>query len=113
MYCFQCKNHPERQTLTADFGNALPIVDASGAFVDLGPLTLAVLKQPAQAPISASLSQDQVIVLGQVAYDPPQPGAAASDEPSPWFRQTAAVRTSTTRPFRAPGRRWKPARCCC
>ncbi|BBH15555.1 hypothetical protein [Chromobacterium haemolyticum] len=91
VYSFQCKNHPDRQTLTADFGNALPIIDASGAFVDLGPLTMAVLKQPAHAPISGSLSQDQVIVLGQVAYDPPQPGAAPSDEPSEWFRQTAAI----------------------
>ena len=91
VYSFQCKNHSDRQTLTADFGNALPIIDASGAFVDLGPLALAVLKQPAHAPISGSLSQDQVIVLGQVAYDPPQPGAAASDEPSEWFRQTAAI----------------------
>lgn len=91
VYSFQCKNHPDRQTLTADFGNALPIIDASGAFVDLGPLTMAVLKQPAHAPISGTLAKDQVIVLGQVAYDPPQPGAAASDEPSEWFRQTAAI----------------------
>lgn len=91
VYSFQCKNHPDRQTLTADFGNALPIIDASGAFVDLGPLTMAVLKQPAHAPISGTLAKDQVIVLGQLAYDPPQPGAAASDEPSEWFRQTAAI----------------------
>ncbi|WP_337882894.1 hypothetical protein [Chromobacterium haemolyticum] len=91
VYSFQCKNHPDRQTLTADFGNALPIIDASGAFVDLGPLTMAVLKQPAHAPISGTLTKDQVIVLGQLAYDPPQPGAAPSDEPSEWFRQTAAI----------------------
>ncbi|WP_162788161.1 hypothetical protein [Chromobacterium haemolyticum] len=91
VYSFQCKNHPDRQTLTADFGNALPIIDASGAFVDLGPLTMAVLKQPAHAPISGTLAKDQVIVLGQLAYDPPQPGAAPSDEPSEWFRQTAAI----------------------
>lgn len=91
VYSFQCQNHPERQTLTADFGNALPIVDASGAFVDMGTLTLGVLKQPAHAPISGNLPKDQVIVLGQVAYDPPQPGAAASDEPSEWYRQTAAI----------------------
>ncbi|MCD4485281.1 hypothetical protein LQR31_12430 [Chromobacterium vaccinii] len=91
IYSFQCKNHPERNTLTADLGNALPIVDASGAFVDMGPLALGVLKTPVRAPISGNLDKDEVIVLGRVAYDPPSSDAAAGTDPSPWYRQTAAI----------------------
>jgi hypothetical protein len=69
VYSFQCKVHEDRNTVTADFGNCLPIKDASGAFDPntSPPLTLAVLK--VESPnLLATVAADEVAVLGDVNY---------------------------------------------
>jgi hypothetical protein len=79
VYSFQCKLHPERKVLTADFGNCLQIVSADSGFADIGTLTMAVLKTDTDAPV-ATVTADQVVVLGVVGYR--QPG---------WYAETAGV----------------------
>lgn len=78
---FQCLVDPERCTVTADFGNALKIEDASGTLVDEGELSLAVLKSP-QVDDGAKVGADAIEILGQVPY-------LQAD----WYSTTAGVQT--------------------
>lgn len=79
---FQCLVDPERSTVTADFGNALQIENASGApLVDMGELSLAVLKAP-RVDDGARVSGDEVEILGPIPYL--EPG---------WYPATAGVQT--------------------
>jgi hypothetical protein len=79
VYSFQCKVHEDRRVVSADFGNCLPIIDAQGGFVDVGPLAMAVLKTGTDTVLS-TVTADQVAVLGNVNYL--QAG---------WYAQTAGV----------------------
>ncbi|HLM46162.1 MAG TPA: hypothetical protein VK458_19995 [Myxococcaceae bacterium] len=76
---FQCQNHEEQQTLSADFGHCLQIEDADGGFVDLGTLSLGVLTSPVTTPLT-QVAPDEVALLGTVGYQ--QPG---------WYTQTGGV----------------------
>ena len=79
VFTFQAKVDAGRKVLTADFGNSLQIVNANGAFVDLGPLTMAVLKTPTDQVLT-TVSADQIELLGNVGYQQPD-----------WYKQTAGV----------------------
>jgi hypothetical protein len=69
VYSFQCKVHEDRRVVTADFGNCLPIRDASGAFDPntSPPLTLAVLKAESSSLLN-TVAADDVAVLGELNY---------------------------------------------
>jgi hypothetical protein len=79
VYCFQCKVDEQRKILTADFGNCLEIVNAGDALVDIGPLTMAVLKTDTSQPLD-NVSDDKVVILGQVNY-----------RQANWYGSTAGV----------------------
>ncbi len=79
VFTFQAKVDAGRKALTADFGNSLQIVNADGAFVDVGPLAMAVLKTRTDGVLT-SVAAGQVAVLGQVAYRQPN-----------WYQQTAGI----------------------
>ena len=78
---FQCLADPQRHTVTADFGNALEIEDASGVLADVGELSLAVLKG-SQVDDGAQVGADAIAILGQVPYLQPA-----------WYTTTAGVQT--------------------
>lgn len=63
----QARVDEDAGTVTADFGNALRVVDSAGAPVDIGPLAFGVLKDP-QAAQGAVVPADRVVVLGDVPY---------------------------------------------
>jgi hypothetical protein len=67
IYSFQCKVHEDRRTVTADFGNCLPIANPEGDLVDLGPLVMAVLKAESGV-LSSTVAADEVAILGPVNY---------------------------------------------
>jgi hypothetical protein len=79
VFTFQAKVDAGRKVLTADFGNSLETVNADGAFVDVGPLVMAVLKTQTDAVLT-SVTAEQVAVLGNVGYQQPN-----------WYKQTAGV----------------------
>lgn len=66
VYSFTCVVHAERRVVSADLGNALPIVAADGALQDIGQLALAI----AQRSISPGdrVGTDALAVLGNVPY---------------------------------------------
>lgn len=68
-------------SLTADFGNSFPIIDASGAPTNIGPVQLGVLLTNPQEHI-ASVDKNDFVLIGEVPY---------LDEA--WYTQTAAVQT--------------------
>jgi hypothetical protein len=68
-------------SLTADFGNTFPIVDASGTPTNLGQVQLGVLRTNPQARITTVESSD-IVLLGEVPY---------LDET--WYTRTAGVQT--------------------
>ncbi len=78
---FQCLVDPQRFTVTADFGNALEIVNASGVLVDVGELSLAVLKG-SQVDDGAQVGADAIEILGPIPYLQPT-----------WYPTTAGVQT--------------------
>jgi hypothetical protein len=79
VYTFQAKVLPDNKTLTVDLGNALPIVDASGALLPIGALQMAVLKTDPNA-LQTTVAADQVAILGTVDY-----------QETTWYDQTAGV----------------------
>jgi hypothetical protein len=79
VYFFQCKLHPERRLLSADFGNCLKIADADGRLEDCGALTMAVLRTDTDEVLS-TVEAEQVVLLGDVPYRQPD-----------WYAQTAGV----------------------
>lgn len=78
---FQCLVDPERHTVTADFGNALKIENASGVLADVGELSLAVLKG-SQVADGAQVGADAIEILGAVPYLQPD-----------WYPRTAGIET--------------------
>jgi hypothetical protein len=68
-------------SLTADFGNTFPIIDSSGAPVNLGQVQLGVLRTNPQVPITTVDSSD-IVLLGEVPY-----------LNETWYTQTAGVQT--------------------
>lgn len=68
-------------SLTADFGNSFPIVDASGAPTNIGQVQLGVLRTNPQAYI-ATVDASEFVLIGDVPY---------LDEA--WYTQTAGVQT--------------------
>jgi hypothetical protein len=78
---FQCLVDRERSTVTADFGNALKIENASGDLVDVGELSLAVLKSP-QVDDGAQVGADALEILGPIPYQQPA-----------WYPTTAGIQT--------------------
>jgi hypothetical protein len=69
-------------SLTVDFGNSFPIVDASGAPTNIGQVQLGVLRTNPQAHI-ASVNASEVVLIGDaIPY---------LDEA--WYTQTAGVQT--------------------
>jgi hypothetical protein len=78
---FQCLADPRCSTVTADFGNALRIQNASGDLLDVGELSLAVLKG-SQVDDGAQVGADAIEILGQVTYLGPA-----------WYTTTAGVQT--------------------
>jgi hypothetical protein len=79
VFTFQAKVDAGRKVLTADFGNSLQIVNANGAFVNVGPLLMAVLKEQTDQVLT-TVSADQIALLGTVGYQQPD-----------WYKQTAGV----------------------
>jgi hypothetical protein len=79
VFTFQAKVDAGRKVLAADFGNSLQIVNANGAFVNLGPLAMAVLKEQTDQVLT-TVSADQIALLGTVGYQQPD-----------WYKQTAGV----------------------
>ena len=79
IYSFQCKVHEDRKILSADFGNCLPIVNGEGAFVDMGQLTMAVLKTDTDTLLS-TVPSDQIAILGNLDY-----------LKAGWYAQTAGI----------------------
>ncbi len=75
----QAVYHPERQTVTADFGNALPTTDSLGSLQDIGPLVFGILKQP-ETPQGATLTAAEVELLGAIPY-----------QDAGWYATTAGV----------------------
>ena len=78
---FQCLVDPRRHTVTADFGNALKIENASGVLADVGELSLAVLKG-SQVDDGAQVGADAIEILGHVHYREPT-----------WYTTTAGIQT--------------------
>lgn len=72
---------PDGKSLTADFGNTFPIVDASGAPTNLGTVQLGVLRTNPQARITTVESSD-LVLIGEVPY-----------LNETWYTQTAGVQT--------------------
>jgi hypothetical protein len=72
---------PDGNSLTADFGNTFPIVDASGAPASVGPVQLGVLRTNPDGHITTVESSD-IVLIGEVPY---------LDET--WYTQTAGVQT--------------------
>ncbi len=66
-------------TVGVDFGNALPILDSSGALEDLGPLAFGILKD-SEALQGDTVDAAQVVTLGDVPY-----------QAAGWYFQTAGV----------------------
>ncbi|WP_375414594.1 hypothetical protein [uncultured Bradyrhizobium sp.] len=81
IFSFQCKVHEDSRTVAADFGNCLQIQDASGAPVDQGQLSMAVLKTDGSSLLSA-VTASEVAILGTVDYLTPG-----------WYARTAGVQT--------------------
>src|SRR5262249_10885141 len=63
----QAKVDEATRSVTVDFGNALPILDSSGALQDLGPLALGILKDRAIKQ-GDSITAAQIAVLGTIGY---------------------------------------------
>jgi hypothetical protein len=78
VFTFQAKVI-EHNVVAADFGNALQIVDASGAFADVGTLQMAVLKTDPDT-LQTTVTADQVAILGTVDY-----------QEAGWYDATAGV----------------------
>ena len=71
------------QTVSVDFGNALPTINSSCAVLrDLGPLAFGVLKD-ASVKQGDNVTADQIEVMGTIPYQ---------DED--WFFKTPAFRIS-------------------
>lgn len=68
-------------SLTADFGNSFPIVDASGAPMDVGQIQLGVLRTNPPGHI-ATVDASEVVLIGEVPY-----------LNEAWYTQTAGVQT--------------------
>lgn len=68
-------------SLTADFGNSFPIVDASGAPTNIGQIHLGLLRTNPTGPIT-TVDASEVVLIGEVPY---------LDEA--WYTQTAGVQT--------------------
>lgn len=79
VYGFQCLEHPEREVLSADLGNCLPIEHAAGDLEDIGPLFLGVARDT-EVRQGQTVGAGEVAVLGQVPYL--EPG---------WYPRTAGV----------------------
>lgn len=78
----QAKVAADRLSLTVDFGNSFPIVDASGAPTNIGQVQLGVLRTNPQVHI-ASVDASEVVLIGDpIPY---------LDET--WYTQTAGVQT--------------------
>ncbi len=76
---FQCQVNTTSHDVTADFGNALPIKDASGTLSEVGDLALAVLVKTSVED-GATVGIDDVAVLGALNY-----------RGSDWYEQTAGI----------------------
>ncbi|PRC93423.1 hypothetical protein [Solimicrobium silvestre] len=84
--CFTCVVNAEQKTVSADFGNCLPIEGASGTFEDIGKVFLAIAKQPNDAKTGApeiftTLDGNSIALLGEVPY---QGGQS-------WYEQHAGI----------------------
>jgi hypothetical protein len=77
----QAKAAADFSSVTVDFGNGFPLVAADGPFVDIGPVSLGVLKTSPDT-VQSTVTPDQVTVIGQVPYLDPG-----------WYTQTAGVVT--------------------
>ena len=77
----QAKLANDGLSLTADFGNTFPILDANSGLMDIGPIQLGVLTtNPTE--VQATVDSVHVLVIGDVPY--------LSDG---WYTQTAGVQT--------------------
>lgn len=77
----QAKVSTDGNSITADLGNALPVVSADGPLQNIGDLSLAVLTtNPDQ--IQQTVTSDQIVMLGAIPY-----------LDKGWYEQTAGVVT--------------------
>ena len=81
IYNFQCVVDDEKKTVTADLGNALPIVDGDGKLANVGELHFAVLKSDSLRG-GADVEADDVEIIGPVDYQTPG-----------WYDKTAGIVT--------------------
>jgi hypothetical protein len=75
----QAKVNESAQSVSVDFGNALPIIDSSGALQNLGPLAFGVLKD-AGVKEGDPVTVDQIELLGTIPYQDQQ-----------WYLKTAGI----------------------
>jgi len=79
VYSFTCVVHEDRQVLSADMGNCLPILQADGALQDIGKLALAVAKQGVLTA-GDRVDKEALALVGPVPY-------LEAD----WYERTAGV----------------------
>lgn len=79
VYSFAAKVDEQKHIVSADFGNALQIIDANSGLLDIGPLSLAVCKD-ANAGVLSNVTPDQVEILGSLDY-----------QQAEWYAQTAGI----------------------
>jgi hypothetical protein len=75
----QAKVDESTQTVSVDFGNALPTIDSSGALQDLGPLAFGVLKD-ASVKQGDTVAADRIEVMGTIPY-----------QDADWYFKTAGI----------------------
>ena len=77
----QAKVAADGKSITADFGNALPVDNALSGLADIGTLDFGVLNTNPAAPL-ATVTKAQVTIIGELPYRAPD-----------WYTQTAGVQT--------------------
>jgi hypothetical protein len=77
----QAKVAADGLSVTADFGNSFPIIDASGAPTNIGQVLFGVLRTNPQGHV-ATVDASEFVLIGEVPY---------LDEA--WYAQTAGVQT--------------------
>lgn len=79
VYWFTCHQDVDRQCVSADLGNCLPVQTGDGPIQDVGKLLLAVSIEPLTGWL-ASIAPGKVVLLGEVSY-------LQQD----WYAQTAGI----------------------
>src|SRR5262249_8904727 len=80
VYSFQAKVRADNTALAVDLGNALQIVDSSGAIAPIGTLQMAALKTTDPDVLQTTVTAEQAEILGTIGY-----------QKAGWYETTAGV----------------------